>query len=77
MKIWQKKLIHDRRLFVLEGVSREMGRRVLRELEQRGVVAPERSPSGRRYLSAEEAERFHEALVTASSSGAEKTLATC
>lgn len=65
MSIFEKKLIHDRRLFMKEGVSKEMGQRVLAELLARGEVSPERSPSGRTYLSPSEAARFHQALHAA------------
>lgn len=63
MAIYNKKLLHDSRLYALEGVSMELGRRVMRELAQRGSVVPEHSASGRVSVSMSEAERFHNALV--------------
>ena len=65
MSIFDQKLIHDRRLFAIEGVSPETGRKVLAQLRARGEVAPDRSPTGRVFVSPTEAARFHEALHAA------------
>lgn len=65
MSVLDKKLIHDRRLFAQEGISKEMGQRVLEDLASRQEIAPETSPSGRTYLSPREAERFHAELHAA------------
>ena len=58
MSIRDEKLIHDRRLYSKLSLSYQMGKRGLRELEARGDVTPEMTPSGREYLSPAEAERF-------------------
>ena len=65
MLIFDQKLIHDRRLFAVEGVSPETGRKVLAQLQSRGEISPQRSPTGRTYLSPAEAARFHDALHAA------------
>ena len=62
MSIFDRKLIHVRRLYISEGVSLDRGRRVLRDLERRGAIDPEVVPSGREFISANEAETFHKAI---------------
>ena len=62
MSIFDRKLIHVRRLYRAEAVSLERGKRVLRDLERRGLVSPEVIPSGREFVSPHEAEIFHQAV---------------
>ena len=62
MSLFDQKVIHTGRLFAVEQCSREMGARILRELTQRGEITPEVTPSGRAFVSANEAVVFHEAL---------------
>lgn len=62
MTVLDKKLVNTRWLYSTEACSREMGERVLTELEASGQIQPEITPSGRKYLSPREAEVFHEAL---------------
>ncbi len=63
MSIYDRKNIHTGRLFAVESVSTQMGKRVLGELEASGKIEPEVTPSGRKYISANEAAIFHEELV--------------
>ena len=62
MSIRKAKIVPDLRVFEARGVSREHGRKRLLQLEQDGVIAPERTPTGRCRLSFEDAERLAEAL---------------
>ena len=62
MSTQEMKLIHVRRLYRQVGVSLERGRRVLRDLERNGAISPEVLPSGREYVSPDEAEVFHKAV---------------
>lgn len=56
------KVIHVRRLYNVVNISLDRGRRVLRDLERKGVIAPEVTPTGREYISPTEAAHFHKAL---------------
>jgi hypothetical protein len=56
------KLIQDLRVYEWRGVSPEHGRKRLRELEEGGVIAPERTPTGRHRLSVEDAQVLAENL---------------
>jgi ribosomal protein S25 len=62
LDIREAKIVPDLRLFTALNVSREHGRKRLRELEEQGVVDPLRTPTGRTLLSFEEAERLSAAL---------------
>lgn len=62
MSIFDQKLIHVPRLFRKEDVSREKGIRAIRELQARGEIKPDVSPSGREYVSPTEADVFHRFL---------------
>ena len=62
MSTHKMKLIHVRRLYKAVGLSLDRGRRVLRDLEREGVIAPEVVASGREYISPQEAEQFEKAV---------------
>ena len=62
MSIFDQKLIHLPRLFRREDVSREKGMRAIRELEARGKIKPDITPTGREYVSPHEADAFHRFL---------------
>jgi len=56
------KIVPDLRVYAARNVSKERGRKCLRELEERGLIAPERTPTGRTLLSFPDAERLAESL---------------
>ena len=56
------KIIHVRRLYHVESVSLERGKRVLRDLERKGVIRPLVTPNKREYITPDEAELLHQAL---------------
>ncbi len=62
MSIRQEKMICDLRVFSVKNVSRDHGRKRLKELQEQGLVQPLRTPTGRTLLSFEEAERLAAAL---------------
>lgn len=62
MSTFDQKLIHTRRLFREEQVSLEKGKRVMRDLERKGLVDPQITPSGWEFVSPNEALVFHEAV---------------
>ena len=62
MSTHDMKIIHVRRLYHVENVSLERGKRVLRDLERKGLVKPQVTPTAREYISPREAETLHEAL---------------
>lgn len=62
MNIRQAKIVPDLRLFSALNVSREHGRKRLGELEEKGVVSPLRTPTGRTLLSFEDAEKLAKVL---------------
>ena len=62
MDIQKAKIVSDLRLYEVRAVSRELGRKRLRELEGRGVINPLRTPTGRTLLSFEETELLSAAL---------------
>jgi hypothetical protein len=55
-------LIEDVKIYTLRKVSKPTGRKRLERLEAAGVVSPMTTPTGRRLLSIEDAERLAEAL---------------
>ena len=61
MKLFDAKIIPDVRLYQAVGVRKETGRKLVKNLEAKGVVSPLRTPTGRTLLS------FHDssALLTA------------
>ncbi len=62
MSINEMKVIHVRRLYCVANVSLDRGRRALRDLERKGQVTPEVTPTGREYITPAEAEVLHQAL---------------
>lgn len=62
MDISKKQIISDLRVYEVASVSRDYGRACLKSLEDRGVVNPLRTPTGRCLLSAADAERLAENL---------------
>ena len=56
------KIVPDLRVFEAASVSRELGRKRITELAERGVISPKRTPTGRCLLSFEDAERLADAL---------------
>ena len=63
MSVFDQKLIPTRRLFAVSNVSKEMGKRVMDDLEARGEISPEKTPSKRSFVSPIEAECFQQALA--------------
>jgi hypothetical protein len=55
-------LIPDLRIYTMRNVSREHGRKVLKELEADGKVRPEHTATGRRLLTIHDAEVLADAL---------------
>ena len=51
-------MVADLRIFEAANVSRERGRKRIRELSALGVIDPKRTPTGRCLLSFEDAERL-------------------
>ena len=62
MQIREAKIVPDLRVFHAQGVSKEYGRKVMRELESKGVIDPHTTQTGRCLLSFEDAERLASAL---------------
>jgi hypothetical protein len=62
LSIRQAKIVPDLRVYSTENVSREHGRKRLKELQEQGLVKPLRTPTGRTLLSFEDAERLAAAL---------------
>jgi len=56
------KIVPDLRVFEAACVSRELGRKRIKELSERGVISPKHTPTGRCFLSFEDAERLMKAL---------------
>jgi hypothetical protein len=56
------KIVPDLRVYAVRNVSKEHGRRRLAELQEKAIVQPLRTPTGRTLLSFEEAERLAAAL---------------
>lgn len=51
-------MLPDRRLYHALDVSLELGRKRLKELQDKGVINPQRTPTGRTLLSFQDAERL-------------------
>lgn len=62
MSIREYPLVPDLRVFAFANVSKEHGRKRLQELQQRGLIKPTRTPTGRQLLSFRDAETLAEAL---------------
>lgn len=62
MDIREAKIVPDLRVFTALNISREHGRKRLKELEKQGIIDPLRTPTGRTLLSFEEAERLSAAI---------------
>jgi hypothetical protein len=62
MSLRQEKLITDLRVFSVKNVSRDHGRKRLKELQEQRLIDPLRTPTGRTLLSFDEAERLAAAL---------------
>ena len=62
MTIREKKIVPDTRVFSLTDVSKERGRKRMDELESAGEITVYRTPTGRRWLSVDDAERLADAL---------------
>ena len=56
MDLYDVKIVQDTTLFGAYGVSVKCGRKVVKDLESEGLVAPLLTPTGRRILSPREAE---------------------
>ena len=62
MSLEQSKVVSDLRVYHARQVSTDYGRKVMEELARRGEIAPYRSPTGRHFLTFEEAEILARAL---------------
>ena len=62
MQIREAKIVPDLRVFQVQGISKEYGRKVMRELESKGLIDPHTTQTGRCLLSFEDAERLAGAL---------------
>ena len=62
MNIQDAKIVPDTRIYPVRSVSKEAGRKILEDLEARGVIEPHRTATGRRLLSFVDAERLANAL---------------
>jgi len=58
VNIRNMKIVPDLRVFEVTNVSRETGRKRIRDLAEQGVIEPKRTPTGRCLLSFEDAERL-------------------
>ena len=56
------KIVPDLRIFEATNVSRETGRKRIKDLAAQGIIEPKRTPTGRCLLSFEDAERLANAL---------------
>ena len=56
------KIVPDLRVFEAASVSRELGRKRIKELAESGEISPKRTPTGRCLLSFDDAERLAAAL---------------
>jgi hypothetical protein len=62
VKFNKQPMIADLRIYEVRRVSREHGRACLKELETAGRVSPQRTPTGRTYLSFDDAKALADAL---------------
>lgn len=62
MNIRTVKLVTDLRVFEAKNVSKDYGRRRVKDLEGEGEISPKRTPTGRCLLSYEEVETLADAL---------------
>ena len=62
MEFSKQPMISDLRVYEVRRVSREHGRACLRAMEIAGRVSPPRTPTGRTYLSFDDAKALAEAL---------------
>ncbi len=62
MQIREAKIVPDLRIFEAASVSRETGRKRIKDLVAQGVIDPKRTPTGRCLLSFDDAERLAAAL---------------
>ena len=58
MQIREAKIVPDLRVFQVQGISKEWGRKVMAELADKGEINPLKTPTGRCLLSFEDAERL-------------------
>ena len=62
MSIRDVPMVPDLRVYQFKNVSREHGRKRLKELQTTGLIQPVETPTGRRLLSFRDAEALAEAL---------------
>ena len=62
MNIRQASIVPDTRVFAFMGLSKEAGRKRMKELEASGAIKVLRTPTGRRWLTVVDAERLAAAL---------------
>lgn len=58
MNIKSEKIVPDLRIFEVASISREKGRKRIRELTAQDVIDPKWTPTGRCLLSFEDSERL-------------------
>lgn len=62
MNIRDSKIVPDTRIYSLQNVSKEAGRKVMEDLRSRGVIDPMITGTHRRLLSFVEAQKLADAL---------------
>jgi len=62
MRLREAPIVPDTRVFALNDVSKEAGRKRMRELEASKAIKVLRTPTGRRWLTVADAERLAKAL---------------
>ena len=62
MNIRDAKIVPDTRVYPVGNISKEAGRKIMEDLESRGVIEPHHTATRRRLLSFEDAERLANAL---------------
>ena len=51
-------MISDLRVYEAANIHRDTGRKQLKKLEAQGIISPRRTPTGRKLLSIDDAERL-------------------
>ena len=62
MSILEAKIVPDTRIYPLQSISKEAGRKVMEDLRSRGVIDPMITSTNRRLLSFAEAQILADAL---------------
>jgi len=62
MSLRAAKIVSDLKVYQAKNTSKEKGRKVLADLKERGVIAPDKTRTGRNWLTFDDAERLANAL---------------